>query len=318
MTDLPTRITITEEGPREGFQIEPGPIATAYKVALIDALSAAGMPRIQVASFVNPKLVPGWADAAAVVAGITPQPGCEYTALWFNARGLEQARGFGDRLTLFGSITFAASEAFSRRNLNRDHAGQMAAQREMIAVHQAAGLSPTRLSLQAAFGCNFGGEVTVAQAMSVLEDAMALAADTGCVIEKFSLADSMGWADPLHVERLVGAVRARWPGLGVSLHLHDTRGLGIANALAGLRMGVTMFDAAVAGLGGCPFAGHAGAPGNIASEELVFLAHEMGIETGIDLDALLAAAELAERIIGRKLPSNLLHGGTLSRFRRAA
>jgi hydroxymethylglutaryl-CoA lyase len=318
MSDLPRRVEITEEGPREGFQIEKGPIATRDKIALIDALSAARLPRIQVASFVNPKLVPGWADAAEVVAGITPRAGTQYTALWFNARGMEQALTFRDRLTLFGSITFAASEAFSLKNLNRTHEQAMAAQRELIATHQAAGLPVNRVSLQAAFGCNYSGEVTVAQAMRVLTDAMALAADTGCKVEKISLADSMGWAAPLHIERLVGAVRERFPEPKVSLHLHDTRGLGIANALAGLRMGVTQFDAAVAGLGGCPFAGHPGAPGNIASEELVFLAHEMGIETGVDLDALIAAAELAERIIGRTLPSNLLHGGSLSRFRKAA
>jgi isopropylmalate/homocitrate/citramalate synthase len=318
MTDLPDRIQITEEGPREGFQIEPGPIATADKIALIDALSAAALPRIQVASFVNPKLVPGWADAEAVVAGFTPRAGTAYTALWFNARGMAQARAFKGRLTLGGSITFAASEAFSLKNLNRTHEQALVAQRALVAEHQAAGIAVNRVSIQAAFGCNYSGEVTVPQAMAVLADAMALAADTGCIVEKISLADSMGWADPLHVERLVGAVRARWPEPAVSLHLHDTRGLGIANALAGLRLGVRQFDAAVAGLGGCPFAGHPGAPGNIATEELVFLAQEMGIETGVDLDALLEAAQLAERIIGRPLPSNLLHGGSLARFRRAA
>ncbi|MCS6890608.1 MAG: hydroxymethylglutaryl-CoA lyase [Rhodovarius sp.] len=318
MTDLPVRIEITEEGPREGFQIEKGPIATADKIALIDALSAAHPPRMQIVSFVSPKLVPGWADAEAVAAGFTPRPGIAYTALWFNAQGLSRALAFRDRLSITGSITFAASEAFSRKNLNRGHAEQMAAQRALIATCRSAGVPVERIALQAAFGCNYAGDVEVAQAMAVLEDAMALAAEEGCAITKVTLADTMGWADPLHIERLVGAVRERWPNLAVALHLHDTRGLGIANALAGLRMGVAMFDAAVGGLGGCPFAGQPGAPGNIATEELVFLAHEMGIETGIDLDALLEAAALAERIVGRRLPSNLLHGGSLTRFRKAA
>ncbi len=314
MTDLPDRIVLTEEGPREGFQIEPGPIATADKIALIDALSTSGLPRIQVASFVNPRLVPGWADAQTVVAGFTPRAGTAYTVLWFNARGMEQALAHQDRLTLTGSITFAASDAFSVKNLNRTHDQALVAQRALVAEHQAAGIVVSRVSIQAAFGCNYGGQVSVAQALAVLSDAMSLAAETGCPVDKISLADSMGWANPLHVERLVGAVRERWPEPAVSLHLHDTRGLGIANALAGLRLGVRHFDAAVAGLGGCPFAGHPGAPGNIATEELVFLAHEMGIETGVELDALLEAARLAERIIGRPLPSNLLHGGSLARF----
>lgn len=318
MTDLPARVDITEEGPREGFQIEKGPIPTADKIALIDALSATGVKRIQAASFVSPKIVPGWADAEAVVAGFSPAPGVEYTALWFNAAGLARAQAFSARLSLHGSITVTGSEAFTRKNLNRSQAEQLEAQRKNVAVHQAAGVPVTRVSLQAAFGCNYSGAVPVAQAMAALADAMALAAETGCAVEKISLADSMGWANPLQVERLVAAVRTRFPEPAISLHLHDTRGLGVANAAAGLRMGVEKFDAAVAGLGGCPFAGHPGAPGNIATEELVFLCEEMGIATGIDLDALLEAARLAERIVGRPLPSNLLRGGGLSAFRKAA
>jgi hydroxymethylglutaryl-CoA lyase len=318
MSDLPARVEITEEGPREGFQIEPGPIPTADKIALIDALSATGVSRIQVASFVNPKIVPGWADAEQVVANFTPRAGVAYNALWFNAAGLARVQAFADRLVIEGSITVTGSEAFTRRNLNRSHAEQLEAQRKHVAQHQAAGVAITRVSLQAAFGCNFSGAVSTAQAMAALSDAMAIAADTGCTIEKISLADSMGWANPLLVERLVGAVRERFPGPKLSLHLHDTRGLGIACAAAGLRLGVSAFDAAVAGLGGCPFAGHPGAPGNIATEELVFLCEEMGVATGIDLDALIAAAKLAERIVGHPLPSNLLRSGGLAAFRRAA
>jgi len=318
MTDLPARVEITEEGPREGFQIEPGPIPTADKIALIDALSMTGVPRIQVASFVSPKIVPGWADAEQVVAGFTPRAGVEYTALWFNAAGLTRVQAFADRLAVEGSITVTGSEGFTRKNLNRSHAEQLAAQRSHVAIHQAAGVKMTRISLQAAFGCNYSGAVSTAQALAALSDAMEIAAETGCAIEKISLADSMGWANPLLVERLVGAVREKFPEPKISLHLHDTRGLGIACAAAGLRLGVTSFDAAVAGLGGCPFAGHPGAPGNIATEELVFLCEEMGVATGINLDSLIETAQLAERIVGHRLPSNLLRGGALSAFRRAA
>lgn len=314
MTDLPARVDISEEGPREAFQIEPGPIPTADKVALIDALSGTGLRRIQVASFVSAKIVPGWADAEQVVAGFAPRAGVEYVALWFNAAGLKRAQAFADRLTLFGSVTVTGSPAFTRRNLNRSPEEQIEAQRLNIAAHRAAGVATHRVSLQAAFGCNFSGEVSAAQALAALSDAMALARDEGCGITKISLADSMGWATPARVERLVGEVRARFPEPAISLHLHDTRGLGIACAAEGLRLGVTAFDAAVAGLGGCPFAGQAGAPGNIATEELVFLCEEMGVRTGVDLPTLLKAARLAERIVGHPCPSNLLRSG----IRRAA
>lgn len=318
MTDLPSRVKIQEEGPREGFQIEPGPIPTADKIALVDALSATGLRRIQVASFVSPKIVPGWADAEDVVGGFAPRPGVEYHALWFSPSGLNRALAFRDRLTVHGSITVSASEAFSRRNLNRDHAGQLEAQRANVRAHLAAGVPVTRIGVQAAFGCNFSGDVPVAKVIGAVADALAVAEEAGCAIERVSLADSMGWASPVGVERVVGAVRSRWPGMRLVLHLHDTRGLGIANAAAGLRMGVATYDAAVGGLGGCPFAAHPGAPGNVATEELVFLCEEMGIETGVDLDALLEAGALAERIVGRRLPSALLRGGGLRSLRERA
>lgn len=309
MSDLPARVAITEEGPREAFQSEPRPVPTADKVALVRALAATGLARIQVASFVSPRVVPGWADAEAVVAALRPPPGVAFTALWFNAAGLARALAFRGTLELAGSVTVTASEAFTRRNLHRTQAENLAAQRALAAAHREAGVPVPRVSVQAAFGCNFGGEVTAGAAISVLADAMALAAEEGLPITRVTLADTMGWATPPRVERLVGAVRARWPALEVALHLHDTRGLGIACAHAGLRLGVTRFDAAVGGLGGCPFAGRPGAPGNIATEELAFLCAEMGIETGLDLPALLEAGRLAERIVGRPLPSALLRAG---------
>ncbi|WP_043834108.1 hydroxymethylglutaryl-CoA lyase [Muricoccus aerilatus] len=315
MTDLPSRVSINEEGPREGFQIEKGPIATADKVALIEALAATGLRHIQVASFVSPKLVPGWADAEAVVGGFAPREGVDYTALWFNAAGLERALAFRDRLSVTGSISLSASEAFSRRNLNRDRQGNIEAMRKQTAAHLAAGVPVRRLGIMAAFGCNFSGEVTPAQVFTAIEDGLLIAREAGVTLERLSLADTMGWANPVQVERLVGEVRSRWPELALTLHLHDTRGMAVANALAALRMGVASFDATVGGLGGCPFAAHPGAPGNIASEELAMLCEEMGIETGIELDALIEAGHLAERIVGHPLPSALLRGGSLRALR---
>jgi isopropylmalate/homocitrate/citramalate synthase len=263
-------------------------------------------------------MVPGWADAEDVVAGFTPRPGVEYIALWFNPAGLKRTLAFRDRLTVKGSITVSASEAFSQRNLNRDHAGQLEAMRKHVAAHQAEGVPVSRISLMASFGCNFSGDVTVPQALSALADAMALADETGCAIEKISIADSMGWANAAHVERLVGAVRERYPAQRIGLHLHDTRGMAVACAYAGLRLGVREFDAAVGGLGGCPFAAHPGAPGNIATEELVFLCEELGVSTGVDVEALLAASALAEEIVGHRLPSAMLRGGGLGSYRAKA
>jgi hydroxymethylglutaryl-CoA lyase len=318
MSDLPAAIDILEEGPREGFQIEKAVIATADKIALIDALSLTGLGHIQVASFISPKLVPGWVDAEAVVTGFAARPGVDYAALWFNAAGLDRALAFRHKLDLKGSISLSASEAFSRQNLNRDRAGQIDAMRRQTAAHVAAGVPVTRIGVMASFGCNYAGDISPAEVIATIADGMRIAAEAGVTIETLSLADTMGWATPARVARLVGEVRARWPGLTLSLHLHDTRGLGIANAFEGLRLGVARFDATVGGLGGCPFAGQPGAPGNIATEELVLLCEEMGIRTGVDLEALIEAGRLAERIIGRQLPSAALRSGTLSSFRRRA
>jgi len=318
MGDLPQSIQIGEEGPREGFQIEKGPIGTADKIALIAALSATGLKHIQVGSFVNPKLVPGWADAEAVFAGFTPARGIDYTALWFNAAGLKRALAFRAKLTLEGSITLSASEAFSRKNLNRDRAGQIEAMRQQTQVHVLAGVPVTRIGIMAAFGCNYGGDIAPGQVLASIEDGLDIAGAAGLGIERLSLADTMGWATPARVSRLVGEVRNRWPELELSLHLHDTRGLGIANAFEGMRLGVGRFDSTVGGLGGCPFAGQPGAPGNIATEELVLLCEEMGIATGVDLEALIEAGRLAERIVGHPLPSTALRSGTLAALRRQA
>jgi isopropylmalate/homocitrate/citramalate synthase len=318
MSDLPRSVEIREEGPREGFQIEPGPIPSERKVALIEALAATGLKQIQVCSFVSPRLVPGWADAEDVVARIAPPAGVAFTALWFNASGLNRALAFKDRLKLYGSIAFAASEAFQKKNLNRDRVGQIEAQRAMARTHQEAGLPVTRIGIQAAFGCNYSGDVAPSQVVQAVGDAMAIADEAGATIQEVALADTMGWATPIRIERGIGAVRERWPDVPLALHLHDTRGLGIANAMAGLRLGVARFDTTVGGLGGCPFAGQPGAPGNICTEELVLLCAEMGIETGVDLEALIAAGHLAEEIVGHKLPSELLRSGPLDAFRRQA
>ncbi len=319
VTDLPGNISITEEGPREGFQIESASIVTEDKVRLIDALSQTGVEKIQVCSFVSPKLVPGWADADSVVEQFNPAPSVDYIALWFNKKGLDRALQFKTKLSLSGCIHVCASEAFSRSNLNRDRQQNLTAMRDQCTAHIHAGVEVNKISVMAAFGCNFAGNIEPANTVSAVEDAMSLAAHAGATITEIALADTMGWSNPLLTKRVVGDVRSHWPDIPIRLHLHDTRGLGIANASAALGLGVKRFDTTVGGLGGCPFAKHKGAPGNIATEELVLLAEESGVSTGVDIDAMIDAGHLAESIIGRQLPSAVLRGGSLDEFRvRAA
>lgn len=318
MSDLPKTVAIHEEGPREGFQIEPGPIPTADKIKLIEALAETGLHHIQACSFVNTRLVPGWADAEAVVEGFKPKPGVDYTALWFNANGLERALAYREKLTMTGSISLTASEGFTRKNLNRSHAENLAAMRKQTALHLSHGIKVTRVGVMAAFGCNYQGDISPEQVVKTLEDGMAIAEEAGATIEFFSLADTMGWAIPPRIERVIGAVRANWPDMRIGLHLHDTRGQAVANAHAALKMGVSQFDSTVGGLGGCPFAGQKGAAGNICTEELVLLCEEMGIATGVDLDRLIEVGRMAEEIVGHVLPSELIHAGSLGAFRRMA
>ncbi|MGA9866522.1 MAG: hydroxymethylglutaryl-CoA lyase [Acetobacteraceae bacterium] len=314
MSDIPTRVRINEEGPREGFQFEKGPISTARKIELIDALSATGLSHIQVASFVNPARVPGWADADAVVAGFTRRPGVEYTALWLNLKGLERAMAT-NRLDIKGAFSLTASAAFLARNQQRSMEDNVRVAHETIAMYKRHAIPMERVGLMAAFGCNFEGEIPHARVLDMVQQLLDICAEHGIDPKVFSLADTMAWATPRSIRALVGKVRARWPDLTLSLHLHDTRGLGIANAYAGLEMGVAIFDAAIGGLGGCPFAAHKGAAGNVCTEDLVFMLDEMGIETGLDLEALIEAARLAEDIVGHPLPGAVKMGGSLKKYR---
>jgi len=318
MSDLPASVDIHEEGPREGFQIEPGPISTEDKIRVIEGLAQTGLKTIQVCSFVNPRLVPGWADAEEVLTQVKTFAGVNYTALFFNARGLERALAFKDKLKISGSISLAASDAFSRKNMNRSHADNLEAMRKQTVAHLEHGIPVVRIGVMAAFGCNYQGDIEPAQVLRTIEDGFAVAAEHDANIEVISLADTMGWASPMRIERTVGEVRSRWPDVQIALHLHDTRGLAVANAYAGLKLGVTRYDSTVGGLGGCPFAGHKNAAGNISTEELVLLCEEMGIDTGIDLDALIEVGRMAEAIVGHMLPSELVHAGSLNAFRNRA
>lgn len=318
MSDIPKSIEIHEEGPREGFQIEPGPISTEDKIAFVDALSETGLQEIQIASFVNPKRVPGWADAEAVVSGVKMRDGVRYTGLWLNEKGLARALDT-EGLTLKGSISNVTSEAFMIRNTNRDRKQNREVQNNQVAMYQKHGIPMYRGGVMAAFGCNFEGEIPVSRVILAIEEILEIADENDAPVKVISLADTMGWATPLSIKKVVGAVRERWPGLQIALHLHDTRGMGIANVYAGLEMGVSLFDSSVAGMGGCPFAGSDGKPaaGNVCTEDIVFMCAEMGIKTGVDLERLIDVAEMAERIVGHDLPGSVKRGGSLDKLRAA-
>lgn len=316
MGDLPQSVVIQEEGPREGFQIEKGPIASEDKVRFIEALAETGVGKIDCVSFVNPKRVPGMADSAEVAAAIHKRPGVAYTGLWLNTAGLERA--LRTQLDIIGAIRVTASEAFSMANTGMDGAATHAEQRRWLERYRDEGITTKWGYVMTAFGCNYEGEIAVETVLAKVAEILALADEFGIALDSVFLADTVGFASPAAIERVVGAVRDRWPELGLGMHLHDTRGLAIANAYAGLRLGVDRFDSTCAGLGGCPFAGHEGAAGNVCTEELVFLCDELGIETGIDLEAMIECAEMAESIVGHQLPGKLTRGGTLAAARARA
>ncbi|MBG9386436.1 hydroxymethylglutaryl-CoA lyase [Caenimonas aquaedulcis] len=315
MSDLPKAVSIKEEGPREGFQFEKGPIPTARKIELIDSLSKTGLKEIQVVSFVPGKNVPGMADADEVVAGLHAEPGVSYRGMWLNEKGLMRALA-STKLEIQAGLVLTASETFLRRNQNRTLEENLEGVRRMADVYVEHQVPVHRVSIAAAFGCNFEGDIPREKVLGMIAQLFDIARERGLDVGTIFLADTMAWATPVTIKRMVGDVRDRWPDKTVALHLHDTRGMGIANAMAGLEMGVAHFDSAVGGLGGCPFASHKGAAGNVCTEDFVFLCEELGIETGVDLEALLESARLAEDIVGHPLPGSVKTGGALSTLRR--
>lgn len=289
------RVTIVEVGPRDGLQNEDALVPTDAKVAFIDKLSATGLRHIEVTAFVSPKAIPQLSDAEEVCKRIARRPGVTYSALVPNAKGYERATagaGLGDI-----AVFLSASETHNRRNIGCSIAEALARYREVCARAAADGVR-VRGYVSTAFGCPYEGFVPVERVVEVARQLL----EAG--VEQVSLGDTTGMGNPAQVARIVGAVVKFATIEQIALHLHDTRGTGLANALAGLEAGVTTFDASVGGLGGCPYA--PGATGNVATDELVYMFHEMGIATGIELGALLEAAELVGGAIGREPPSRYL------------
>jgi hydroxymethylglutaryl-CoA lyase len=291
------QVSIREVGPRDGLQNEQ-PVPAQDKVALLDAVSATGVSRIEAVSFVSPRAIPQMADAEGVWLAAHKEPGVRYSALVPNERGAQRALSAGFTEI---EVVVSASDTHNRRNVNRSTAESLDEITALIGeIHTAGG--SVEVIVATSFGCPFEGDVSPDRVAGIVGRVLADGAD------RVAYGDTTGMATPRRVRDLLGAVPREVPTL---LHFHNTRGTALANVLTALELGISEFDASVGGLGGCPYA--PGATGNVATEELVHMVHDMGLETGIDLDRLIAAAALAERIVGRTLPSGVLRAGPRSR-----
>ncbi len=294
---LPREVLVTEVGTRDGFQALDLFVPTRIKIELLNAFVRAGVRRLEASSFVSPRAVPALADAAEVVAGIDRSTGVRIACLAPNPKGAERAAAAGvDEMVLFVS----ASESHNRANVNRSVRESLEGFAPMADIARAHGIHPHG-AIATAFGCPFEGEVDPEQVAAIA----AAMADLG--IRTLSLGDTTGMATPPVVTAAVEAIRRRSPSSEVTLHFHNTRGIGLANVLNGLQIGITCYEAAVGGIGGCPFA--PGATGNICTEDLVYLLHELGIETGIDLEGLIAVARRVESVLARPLPGQVMRAG---------
>jgi hydroxymethylglutaryl-CoA lyase len=299
VTELPASVLIREVGPRDGFQNEPEVIATADKVRLIDALGATGLRRIEVTSFVRPDVIPQLADAEQVLEAISLPTEVSVSVLIPNERGLERALAHRDRFHEINGF-LSASESHNQKNVGRAVSESLAGLRRTFARARSEGLRCEGV-VATSFGCPYEGRVP---AERVLEIALALA-DAGC--EEIAFGDTTGMANPVGVREFFAAAFDRLGGLELTAHFHNTRGQGLANVLAALEAGVTSFESSFGELGGCPVP--PGATGNIATEDLVSMLHEMGVRTGVELGALLAASRAAQEVLGRPLGSHVLSAG---------
>ncbi|GAA1394665.1 hydroxymethylglutaryl-CoA lyase [Catellatospora coxensis] len=297
---LPDRVSIREVGPRDGLQNED-PVPTADKVRLIDALSATGVGRIEAVSYVHPKAIPQMADADEVWSTAARDPKVRYSALVPNLRGAQRALAGGFTEV---EVVVSASDTHNRRNINRATEESLDEIAQLIpALHE--GGSTAEVIIATSFGCPYEGDVDPKRVAAIVDRVVADGAD------RVAFGDTTGMGTPRRVRELLSIVRERHPDVPMLLHFHNTRGTGLANILTALEFGITEYDASVGGLGGCPYA--PGASGNVATEEVVHMLHDMGIDTGIDLEKLIDAARLAEQIVGRELPSGVLRAGPRSR-----
>jgi hydroxymethylglutaryl-CoA lyase len=306
LEQFPQRVTIYEVGPRDGLQNESRPIATADKIALVDALTATGLGHIEITSFVNPKWIPQLADAAEVARGITRKPGVVYSCLVPNKRGLEKALDSGMREV---AVFLSASETHNKKNVNKTIAETLEAFEEVIDPAKSAGVR-VRAYVSTVYGCPYEGEVAPGKVVALVKELRARG------VYQISLGDTIGVATPLQVRSVLGEVLNVAPREELALHFHDTRGTALANVLVGVGMGIATVDSAVGGLGGCPYA--PGAAGNLATEDLVYMLHGMGIATGVDLDGLVACSAKLAALVGHEMPSKYARAALGARARPSA
>lgn len=308
MPDFPEHVQICEEGPREGFQ-SGDPVPTADKVRLIEALAQTGLTQINCASFVHPGRVPQMADAEAVAAAITRRPDVRYLCLWLNARGFQRALASG--LDIATSVLCCTSNSMALQNNGCPAPELIAQQGELVDIYVQRGLGLDMAHISTAFGCCYEGMIDADDTIATLAALLEVCEEHGSLPRVVYFSDTVGAATPMAVTRLVDKARNRWPELTFALHLHDTRGMGLANAYAGLQLGITRFDTSIGGMGGCPFSGSLGATGNVCTEDFALMCEEMGISTGLDLDALRDCAHLAESIVGKPLPGKFMKAGRI-------
>lgn len=290
-------VTVTEVGTRDGFQAEPEFIATADKVAVINALIDAGVRSIEATSFVSPRALPQLADAAEVLAQVHRNPNVRLAVLVPNARGAERAAAAkADMMVGF----ISASESHCKTNLNKSIDQAIADFAEVVPIARQWDIK-LRGAVATAFGCPFEGEVSIDNILKIVGSYDAHG------IRNITFGDTTGMATPPVVTRVVESVRNKYPEMEIALHFHNTRGVGLANVMNGLQLGIREFESSIAGLGGCPFA--PGATGNICTEDLVYLLEECGYETGIDLEKLIGVAKQVEQMMGRQLPGQMMKAG---------
>ncbi|HEX9967572.1 MAG TPA: hydroxymethylglutaryl-CoA lyase [Solirubrobacterales bacterium] len=299
MRPTPDRVRIREVGPRDGFQNEPETIATADKVRLIDMLSASGLGRMEVTSFVRADVIPQLADAEEVLRGVQRRDDVAFSVLVPNERGLDRALGLRDRFDEV-SVFLSASETHNRKNVNRSIEESLAGLERTLATARESGLRCEGV-ISVSFGCPYEGTVPPER---VFEIAERLAA-AGC--EEVGFGDTTGMANPRQVHEFFAAARERLGGVELTAHFHNTRGQGLANVLAALEEGVDSFESSFGELGGCPVP--PGSTGNVSTEDVVSMLHEMGVETGVDLARLIDASRAAQEVLGRPLGAHVLRAG---------
>jgi hydroxymethylglutaryl-CoA lyase len=312
---LPKSVNIFDDTMREGLQIESPTIPLSEKLRLLDAVGEMGAKKISIGSFAHPKWTPSMACIDELAEAFVPKPGIEYTAAVFNKRGFDRADAYFPKLNVRGrrfATHVELCDTFARRNYNRTQAEMIAAMDGVVEQAAEAGIQAGTAALGNPFGSNFEGAFSLKQCMALLEQMVAKWRSVGIEVKKVSYLDAMGWNMPHTVREMITAMRDEYPEIETyHMHLHNTRGATIASCYEALQLGATEFDTSLGGMGGCPYCGNGRAAGHVPTEDLVHMCHQMGIETGYDLDKVIEAACIAEEVVGHPLKGHVSKSGAL-------